>query len=127
MDSDEEVDAIIPPISTNEASTSANNSGRFQVLQDMNEDLFNSHVVFPVLNVEQTLQSAASAPSINESFHVIPPVEKEVVHVEVPKIKQKAKHISIIKTRNQTSGLVDSEHQIGKLRENHLSQNQTKQ
>ncbi|XP_026396167.1 uncharacterized protein LOC113290794 [Papaver somniferum] len=99
-----------------------------KILQDMTEDIFNSHVDFPILNVEQTLKAASSAPSINEVIHIVPSVEKEVVHIEVPKIKQKAaKHISIIKTRNQVSGLGSKDVQIGKLGGSNSSQHQSNQ
>ncbi|XP_026447075.1 uncharacterized protein LOC113347618 [Papaver somniferum] len=94
----EEVDAVIPLIQPVEDTSHLINSCKFQVLQNMNEEMFSSHLEFPILSVKQILSSASSAPSINEVIHVIPHVEKEVVLEELPKAKQKAtKHVCIMK------------------------------
>lgn len=122
LDTNEEVDAIIPPIHVKD-DTPQISSGKFQLLQHMNDEIFNSQAEFPILNINQLLMSASSAPSINEVVTVIPPVEKEVVLEEGPKDKQKAaKNINIIKTRNQSSGLVNTGVPLVKMRGRNSSQ-----
>ncbi|XP_026459205.1 uncharacterized protein LOC113359831 [Papaver somniferum] len=122
LDTDEEVDEIIFSINAKK-DTPQVNSGKFQLLQDMNEDIFHSQVEFPALSINEILKSASSAPSINEVINVIPPVEKEVVHEEVPKDKLKTtKNISIIKTRNQSIGLVNNGVPLVKMRGRNSSQ-----
>ncbi|XP_026419631.1 uncharacterized protein LOC113315585 [Papaver somniferum] len=122
---DEIINAIVPPISQggggeNSSGSSLNSnegevsSGKFQILQNMSEEILNSPSAFPVLSATKISEVASSAPSINEVIIVIPPLGKSGSNVENNQVKQK--HGTNVTTRKHAASLVSNISKNGNMR-----------
>ncbi|XP_026410376.1 uncharacterized protein LOC113305570 [Papaver somniferum] len=101
LDSEDEIiDAIIPPITPGGGKTLIDNSqkvneevvnsGKFQVLRNIPEEILNSPTAFPDLSLSKTLDVTSSAPSINEVITLIPHLGKYGSNADSTQVKQKA-------------------------------------